>query len=145
MRSLSVKPGVILLFMGLIFFAHSEVWGADWKFLGANEQYSFYYDAVSIIRSPENIIRVWTKAVYTDKGIVDLIKRMGKIYEDTDHSMGLVEYNCSKKMSRDLSLTFYSKGSVLSSSTTGRFKLHDKWDFIEPETFNEVLYKTLCK
>jgi len=141
--NVQVKLGVILI--GLAISGCAEVWGMDWKLLGANQRYSFYYDAESIIRSPENLIGVWTKAVYTDKGIIEIIKRMGKIYEDTDQSKGLVEYNCSKKMGRDLSLTFFSKGSVLGSSTSGIFKLSDKWGFIEPETFNDALYNAVCK
>ena len=135
--------GVILV--GLFIFSHAVAWGSDWRFVGANEQLSFYYDAESITRSPEKTIRMWSKSVYTDKGRIDLIKRFGKIHEDADHAVELVELDCLKRMVRYLSATFYSKGSTLSSSKTGDFKLTDEWVFIEPDTFADPIYKILCK
>jgi hypothetical protein len=66
MKSLLGKLGVVLI--GLAIFGYAEVWGADWKLLGTNEQISTYYDAQSITHPSENIVRVWTRMDFTEKG-----------------------------------------------------------------------------
>ena len=69
MKSLSVKLGVILI--GLAIFGYAEVWGADWKLYGVHENFSAYYDAQSITRPSKNIVRVWIRWDWTEKGVLD--------------------------------------------------------------------------
>ena len=139
--------GFIFAVIGFIFVCYSEGWGEDWKSLGKNDEYEFYLDTESITPSQENIFRVSVKAVFTDKGILKLTKLFGTEYETLDHQVGLMELNCSNKMTLDLFSTFYSKGGgVLGSTHTGgKMRVSNKWEFIEPGSFNELLYQEICE
>jgi hypothetical protein len=141
------KTRLILAAIGFIFFCNTEGWGADWRFLGENEEYQFYFDNESITRLSENVLRIWVKSVFTNKGVIEHIKTLGIKYENLDHSMGLFELNCVKKTTRDLSVTFYSKGGGIlgSTATDENFKVAGQWEFIIPETFAESIYREVCK
>ena len=142
------RYGVILAVIGcIVFFFCMEGWGADWKSLGKNDEYEFYLDTESITPSQENIFRVSVKAVFTDKGINRLVKLLGTEYKNLGHQVGLMEVNCSNKMILDLLSTFYSKGGgVLGSTHTGgKMRVSNKWEFIDPGSFNELLYQEICE
>ena len=61
MKSLSVKLGVVLVFIGLTIFGYAEVWGADWKLFAETDSYECFYDAEDTVPSSNNIVDVWTK------------------------------------------------------------------------------------
>jgi len=62
MKFISVKLGVILLIIGLI-FGHAEVWGVDWCHYGMSEKGQFYYDKDSLTYLPEGVVRVWERVI----------------------------------------------------------------------------------
>jgi hypothetical protein len=139
MKSLSGKLGVILI--GLAIFGYAEVWGADWKLYGTDANVLTYYDAESITRPSENIVRVWVRWDYTEKGVSDWVRTFGKEYENLSHTISLWEINCSEKKNRGLSLVDYDhKGDVIPS-------IHSpgEWKFIFPDSIGESLYKKVCK
>jgi hypothetical protein len=137
MRSLLVKLGVI----GLIIFIYAEVWGADWKNYAVTDYYFPYYDAQSITRPSKNIVRVWVKYNWTEKGIIDCVEKLGKKYENVSHTIALRGINCTEKMARIQSTTYYdNKGGVISSTDSP-----SEWSFIIPESVDELLYKEVCK
>jgi hypothetical protein len=142
------RYGVILAVIAYIVFVFCmEGWGADWKSLGKNDEYEFYLDPESITPSQENLFRVSVKAVFTDKGINRLVRLLGTEYKSLDHQVGLMEVNCSNKMTLDLYSTFYSKrGGVLGSTQTGgKMRVSNEWEFIDPGSFNELLYQEICE
>ena len=139
MKSLSVKLGVVL--SGLFIFTYGEVWGADWKLYGFNNYSLLYYDAQSITRPSKNIVRVWEKFTYTEKGVMDTVGSLGKKYEDLSHSINLDEINCIEKMIHSLSGTYYDNGGGVIYTFSSR----SEWDFIIPESLGELLYKEICK
>jgi len=142
------RYGVILVVIGyIVFVVCMEGWGADWKSLGKNDEYEFYLDTESIAPSQENIFRVSVKAVFTDKGTNRLVILLGTGYKNLDHQVGLIELNCSNKMTLDLFSTFYSKGGkVLGSTQKGdKMRVSNKWEFIDPGSFNELLYQEICE
>jgi hypothetical protein len=139
MKSLSVKLGVILI--GLAIFGCAEVWGEDWKLYDSNEDFLSYYDAQRITRPSKNIVRVWTKLDYTEKGVLGRVGKLGKKFENLSHSINLSEINCVKKTRRLLSRTDYdNKGDVIISSPSPL-----EWTFIIPGSMAESLYKEVCK
>ena len=139
MKSLLVKLGVILI--GLAIFGCEEVWGADWKLYDSNERFSSYYDAQGITHPSKNIVRVWVRWNYTEKGVMDQVNKLGKKYENLSHSTCLWEINCLEKMRCLVSGTDYdNKGEVINSSS---FPL--EWRFITPESIAEGLYEEVCK
>jgi hypothetical protein len=62
MKSISVKLGVILLIVGLV-FGHVEVWGVDWCHYGTSDMGQFYYDKDSLTYLPEGVVRVWERVI----------------------------------------------------------------------------------
>ena len=139
------KPGVIFVIIGFFVLYYGEVRGADWKYLGSNEEQQFYLDTGSISLLSKNIVRVWTKAFFTDRGIIGVIKQLGIKYENLSESVGLDELNCVNKTYRQLSETHFSKGgTVLGSSERGDFKIDSKWSLIIPGTFYEAIYDEVC-
>jgi hypothetical protein len=139
MKSLVAKLGIILI--GLYIFSYAEAWGADWRLYGRDDAHIRYYDAENMIRESENTVEVWLRQEYTDKGVMGMVKRLGKKYENIDYAMALVEINCSDKKIQTLSLFHYFKeGDVISSgSRTG------VWRYIASGSGGEVLYEAVCK
>src|SRR4030042_6325939 len=74
MKSLPVKLGVILI--GLVICGCAEVWGEDWKHYGDDEKFSAYYDVQSITRPSKNIVRVWLRWDWTEKGVIVMCKAL---------------------------------------------------------------------
>ena len=101
MKSLLGKLGVILI--GLAIFGYAEVWGIDWKFFFSSEKCLFFYDAQSITRPSKNIVRVWIRMDYTKKGVIDMVGKFGKKYENLSYAIHLEEINCAEKKFRVLS------------------------------------------
>jgi hypothetical protein len=108
----------------------------------ADDEFSFwYYDSKSITHPSENIVRVWTRRIYTENGRTDLVSNMGARYRDTGYTDIYMELNCAKKMSHPLSVIFYSKeGDIINSSSYVW-----KWNFIPPKSVNARLYQEICK
>ena len=139
MKSLSVKLGVILI--GLAIFGYAEAWGADWKLYFVHEKLLAYYDAQSINHPSKNIIRVWTRWDYKEKGVLGWVGKGGKKYENLSHSNDLWEINCVEKKVRNMSVTFYdNRGDIIDSSNSP-----SEWSFIVPESGGDLLYKEVCK
>jgi len=143
MKSLFVKLGVI--FIGLFIFGHAEVWGEDviiWKYYGGSEFILAYYELQSIIRPSKNVVRVWVKWDYKKKGVMDMVRRFGKEYENLAYSKNLNEINCVEKKIHFQSADFYDNKEELIHSFSDQ---SSEWAFIAPESMNESLYKEVCK
>jgi len=139
MKSLLGRVGVILIVLTI--FSYAEVWGEDWKFYGSTENFLAYYDAQNITRLSENVVRVWTKSDYTEKGVLNWVKNIGKKYENMNHSKILSEINCAEKTINNLSFTVYdNKGDVIISSHSS-----SELRFIIPDSVMDGLYQAVCK
>jgi hypothetical protein len=142
MKSLSVKLGVILI--GLTIFSYGEVWGEDWRLYAKTDLYECFYNAENMIRSSQDIVEVWTKLEYTERGIIETVKKFGKYYENLSYSLELWEINCAKKRHRLLSVTLYSvEGRILYTNQAGSHL--PPWKIISRESIEESLYKAVCK
>lgn len=145
MKSLSTKPALLIMIM-MIAFAYADVRGADWKLVGKSETYEYYYDAENITRLPENIVRVWNRAVFNEKGVDEIVKELGSRYKEVSSSVEIYELNCPDKKARPVSLSYYSKeGTVLGASSAGSFKIQMDWSAIASGTAIELVYKAVCK
>jgi hypothetical protein len=140
MKSLSVKLGVILI--GLTLFTYAEVWGADWRLISSTDSYKCFYDAENITRSSTNIVGVWARLEYTEKGISGIVKEFGKHYEDLSYSLELWEIDCVKKKQRILSITEYSvEGTILYTNPAN--SRPSAWKPISREAVAESLYNAV--
>jgi hypothetical protein len=136
-----MKLRIAILVFGLIIISIGDVYGADWKLYEYNEKFLAYYDAQSITRLSKNIVRIWLKRNYTEKGVMYMVGNLGKKYENLSYSIILNEINCIEKMFRLKSRIDYdNKGGVIYSSS---FPL--EWNFIIPGSIGETLYEEICK
>jgi len=140
MKSLSVKLGVILI-IGLLILGNAEPWLEHWKPYFGNEYFVGAYETQSITRPSKNIVRVWARMDFTEKGVLNWVAELGKRYDNLSHVIFLEEINCAEKKSRSLSQSSYdNKGDVIISSNPP-----SDWEFIVPESIIESLYKEVCK
>ena len=107
MKSLLAKVGVISVFL-LLVFGYAEGWGADWKGYAEIDAMFVYYDAKGITRPSKDVVRVWEKRIYKEKGIIEMVEKFGKEYETLTYSLGLSKYHCAEKKMRTLSFIHYS-------------------------------------
>jgi hypothetical protein len=141
MKSLAGKVGVIFVVMGLTLFSYSDVWGEDWKLFKKTADAKFYYDRKDITRSPQKLVNVWVKQVYTKKGKMDMINLVGPRYEHLSYSINSLEFDCGGKMVRFLSMTYYSKnGDVLDLEDSP-----DKRELVTPNSMFDALHNKVCK
>jgi hypothetical protein len=141
MKSLSVKLGVILVVIGLAIFSCAEVRGEDWKLFKKTEDANFYYDTRGISGSPQKIVSVWIKQVYTKKGKMDMMNLVGPRYENLGYSINSLEFDCGAKKVRFLSMTYYSKkGGVLDLENPS-----DQWESIPSNSIFDALFRKVCE
>lgn len=113
----------------------------EWEFLDISAVGDFlFYNRKTIPVSP-NIIRVWTLIIYTEKSRPYYVKKYGKMYENLDYALNLLEINCTKGIYRYLEYYSYaSDGSIIRSS-----KKPDLWKTPSPYTATENLIKEVCQ
>ena len=138
----SVKLGVILI--GLSIIGYGEVWGEDWRLYAKTDLHECFYNAENMIRSSRDIVEGWTKLEYTERGIIETVKKFGKYYENLSYSLELWEINCTEKKHRLLSVTLYPvEGRILYTNQAG--SRLPPWKIISRESIEERLYKAVCK
>ena len=76
-----MKLRIAILFFGLIIVSIGDVYGADWRLYDSNDLRQSYYNADSITRSSKNIVRVWVRWNFTEKGVMDMVRSLGKKLE----------------------------------------------------------------
>jgi hypothetical protein len=143
-KLISVRFGVISVVMGLAIFGDAEAWARDWRLYAKADLYAFSYDAESMTRSSQGIVEVWTKSEYTERGVIEMVIKFGKHYENLSYSLELWEINCVEKRHRLLLFTAYSaEGNVLYNDEAG--SRPPPWKTISRGSVEESLYKALCK
>jgi hypothetical protein len=144
MKSLSVKLGVIGAVIGLTIFSNATVWGRDWKLFAETDLYECFYDAEDTAPSSENIVDVWAKLEYTEKGVNGIVTKFGKHYAHLSYSLELWEVNCTERKDRILSITEYSSEGKILYADSAEEKL-PPWKIIARQSVDESLYKAVCK
>ncbi len=138
MKSLSIRAGVILI--GFCIFGYSEVWGEDWKLYWNDPFAAYYYDADKVIRSSQNIVRVWQKIVYTKNGVAELVVRLGATFKATNFEINLSEFDCSEGQYKELQRSFFSQNATSLGEQTNSSLVS-----INQGTPQEKLHKMMCK
>ncbi len=138
----ALLPRVVLAVIGLTFFCYTEGWGADWKLFTEVKSGPFYYDTENITWSSANTVKVWTKALYNEESVSDIVAEYGAKFKGVSYSISLEELNCEGKKVRFLVERYYSKeGKSLLSFEDEK----SQWRNIVPESFAEALYQEICK
>jgi len=144
MKSSLVRLKIALMMMGFVILPYAEAWAEDWRLYTETDLYECFYDAEDTIRSSEDKVKVWTKLEYTQRGVIEMVKKFGKHYGTLSHSLELWEINCAEKKDRLLSITAYTaEGNILYTDQAG--SRPPPWKVISRESVEESLYKVSCK
>ena len=144
MKSLLVTLGISLTVIGLAILGHAEVWGADWRFFSSTDLYECFYYEDSMTHPSKNMVQLWIKLEYTEKGVTGKVKEFGKHYEPLKYSLQLWEINCATKKEHILLNKDYSaEGNILNTKPPkGGFS---SWKSIPKGSVGESLLKAVCK
>lgn len=141
MKFLSGKLAFFLLMVGYALLACSEASWADWTLFDKAEDADCYYDKEDITRSSSGTVSVWTKQVFTKKGIAEMMNELGARYESLDHSISFLEFDCVGEMVLSLSIVYFTKnGGVLEIK-----ELNHGWNFILDGSMFDALYRKVCR
>lgn len=125
-----------------------EVIAADWKSVGGDDDFSYFYDSATISYPSKGVARIWTKTIYKEKGRAKAMKRFAgdkellNMIKIIDYTVSLLEVNCPNKQFRTIAGTSYSKhGKILKMvESTSR-----PWQPIPPDTMFELYHDLVCK
>ena len=137
-----LRIGVASVIFGFLIASSIEVLGVDWRVYARSEFGSYYYDSENVSRFRKDFMRVWQKIVLSNGGTANLAGELGKEYENVYEAIILREIDCVHKRSRILEITFYSEeGKVMK----GESYKPVAWDFIIPDSVDDVLHQVVCK
>jgi surface-adhesin protein E len=118
----------------------------DWVLLNSNENSNTYYNPVTIkIDKPNNVIKVWIKRVFTEKGKINLLNKFNSIakqkYADINYVSGLYLFNYSEQKISLIHMIFYSKSGneLLNGEPT------PKWHDIVPHSVDDLTFNRILK
>ena len=139
------KNRVILAVVGfIIFFFGLEGWAANWKYTVMNVfEDVVFIDMASLTQPSDNIVRVWIKLVYSQKGAVEAVEETRKQKcKDVNYTLNLMEYDCREKRSRTLSEHCFSKDdSILDSQTYS----NPLWESVIQDSIWTCVLKAVCE
>jgi hypothetical protein len=128
-----MKKITILLVIIFTFLFTNTSWG-EWEFGGENFRTGskVYYDK-DRVRKSGKYIYIWT--------LIDLLKpnEYGSL-----SSTSYTELDCSIFRFKNLKHQFYNK-SMGEGKMTGEWTPKDKWEYPQPNTTGEGLYKKICE
>jgi len=128
-----------------LFIVAGPVWAADWILYGQTDTGDAYFDKSSISENG-NIVRVWTKDIYSKSGKMntyEIMKNLGHAIASPDllsHQLILREFDCPNQKIQSTSLTVYT---VDGASVFSQWKSFDEWNDI-PNSALESLGKIVC-
>ncbi len=117
--------------------------GGGWRYYGFDDTATYRYDSDTITRLQRNIVRVWVRKSYSEKGVERTHQRYGDVHKNLDYSLSLFEINCGEKSFRVLTEKFYSdEGNLLGNTPPDT---SSEWVFIRPGSIHGALYKAVCE
>jgi hypothetical protein len=122
--------------------AYGTSW--NWELFLRDVDCDFYYDPDTVIRSPENIVRVWWKEVFKTKEVLKSRGFTRSEYEKAAYQINVTEINCKKKeCCRKFFMLCSEEGETI-FCTIHRRQL-DEWIPMREEHATGVLYLKLCQ
>ena len=144
-RRLSIKWGIMLVITGLVTIqteAHADSW--TWKFFSSDAECDFFYDPDTVLKSTENIVRVWWKEVFHTKEVLRSRGFTGSEYEKANYQINVSEINCKKKEScRKFFMICSEEGATILCNMHRRQS--EEWVPVWQVHPVGVLYRELCR
>lgn len=118
----------------------------EWVYVASDQDFTLYYNSSSVkIDNKNNIIEVWVKRVFSDKGKIDFFEKKDSItkqkYIDINHKLKLYLLNYKELKSSILYISYYSK----SGNLLFHREYQPEWKNIIPDTYLEKLINKLLK
>jgi hypothetical protein len=137
--------GIICLVIFSLFT--NQAWAADWKFFASSGGGDMYYDKSSVKKVNKNIIRMWTKKTYNEKGKLEeysLLQKTGKAPGNIyilSHELILFEIDCVNEKIKTSSNSIRDKRGHVVASTP---QSYGKWNDIARKSNDEKLKNIVC-
>jgi hypothetical protein len=112
---------VIVISMGLVYlrntYSITVVKINDWVLISSNVEGNWYYKANSInVIDNNNVIKVWVKIIYSDKGKQDFLKiHKENKYHDIDRSLSMVSIDYHEMKYQEDRVIHYSNSDIIGS------------------------------
>ncbi|MHB9075157.1 MAG: hypothetical protein ACYC6G_16725 [Desulfobaccales bacterium] len=138
---------VIIILMGVVYLKNttsiSVVKIDDWVLVKNTDEGDWYYKSNSInIDDQTNIIKVWVKIVYTDKGKQEFMEtHKENRYKDIDRSLSMVSINYKRLIYQENRVVYYSK----SDNIIGSDELSIKKDNFIPKSIGDALLNKILE
>lgn len=124
---------IAFLAMCILLFLSIVAESADWIPVAESKSYVFFVDKESIKSVSSNVVGAWTKTLY--KNPERNGSKLGTYY------LSLYECDCREKRKRILQFAMY-----FTDGTSESFNCQDaKWNYVEPDTVVDIIYKYLCR
>ena len=140
---------IVLMFSLTIIACNSgtDNQSGDWVRIGETTTGDNYYDKNSLKEENKNIIRVKTKAIYSENGKKEkltFLKSIGKAPANPDslsHEIRIWNVDCVNKKINPYTSTIYGKGDQMITASP---QFPDKWDDILPRSLSEKIKNIAC-
>jgi hypothetical protein len=114
----------------------------DWTFYASSDFGFYQYDAANIGYLSNNIVRVTQKLVLNDRGTTNLVRELGKEYENVKEIITIREIDCTGKKICIVGLIYFSDNSRVIKRESYEPK---EWNSIMPDSVDDVLYDAVRK
>jgi len=144
-----VMRGIIYsILLILVLFGVSNLWSADWKYVG-DSRYGdkWFFDNDSITYLPNGNIALWLSVLFSEAGKRELILNHQKANKSTDgynsleYDVNLFEINCSQNTFKIIHEIDYARnGTILRNEryTPGQ------WEKFTPHSMVGTLHNIFC-
>jgi len=133
---------VIFLVWVLLCATNEGVLATEWKFYARSEFGLYQYDTEDVSHFSANVVRVSQRLVMNKRGTTNLVRELGKEYENVREIITLREIDCAGKKSRILGLIYcYENGGVIKKESYEPIE----WDSIIPDSVDDILYHVVCE
>lgn len=132
-----------LIGIWLLFFSSYANAEEDWTLYGVTKYLILYYNPKSITHPLRDIVRLWIKSVSKCNVREEWAVKSHPNCSNVEwvYVLTLTEINCSTKKDRDVKSIGYAKAGTSEESLPDETS---PWADIVPDSYAEVLYKSIC-
>ena len=144
-RRLWINLGTLFVMIGLVAIqtdVRGDSW--NWKYFSSDAECDFFYDPDTVLKSAEDIVRVWWKEVFHTKEVLRSRGFTGSEYEKAIYQINVSEINCKKKEScRKFFMICSEEGATILCNMHKRQL--EEWVPVWQVHATGVLYRELCR
>lgn len=134
---------ILLLAVGLALPRQGFCLDPDWVLLDENEETVFFYDRDGTNRVGEDLVRVITRVVYSERGKEEALKVLKDLPATLHESRYMYEINCREMEGRPVSaMHFDDNGAILRSTD---LDYTTKAQYLPPGSRMAVVAEDACR